>query len=520
VSHSDREPPPGKGKSGQYSLASGGAISLASQAFRSALKMAAQIVIARFLVPSDYGLVALMAPVLALAQLLSDFGLGQTIIQSREISSNEISVLFWLSMALNVCLSAVLMATVPLLVWLYHEPRLMTLGVTLAFLVPIAGLATIPVSLLIKNLRLVPLAGFDVVPPLVALVAGTIAAASGLTYWAIVVSLFADSITGAVIAWCLCGWFPSRPRREGLSWRLVKVGGHLTGVNAANFLTSTVDNVLLSIAWGATALGLYDKGYKIVTQPAGQLLYPISRLALPLLVRTADDKDRYRQEFCHILRLVMILMYPGLVFIAVMAKPLVSLLLGANWLSIAPVISWLSIGCFSLPIYTSTNWIFMSQQRSGEQLRYSVATSVVSIAGFVIGLPWGPVGVAAAAGLTYSVLATPLTCWGATRSGFVALRDLATVVVPSLAAAIPTAVILLLLDDHLPDGLLARLLVGVLAAYVCFFVFICAFPPERRLFQAVLRRQTHVVQRLVRTRFSQRWLGHNSDRRASKNPVP
>ena len=171
---------------------------------------------------------------------------------------------------------------------------------------------------------------------------------------------------------------------------LVVSGGHFTLFNLAQYITTSFDNILIATTLGAVPLGLYDRAYKTVTLPFGQLLAPVDRIAVPLLVRLLPEPQRYKRAYLSMLELVLVLIAPGLMFGIFMAEPLMSILLGPKWTGIAPIVSWFCFGALASPIYSSTFWLFVSQGRTDKLLRYGLLTSLVSVIGFAAGLPWGP----------------------------------------------------------------------------------------------------------------------------------
>src|SRR5262249_2974098 len=155
-----------------------------------------------------------------------------------------------------------------------------------------------------------------------------------------------------------------------------------------------------------------------------QLLMPVSRVAVPLLTRLRADPYRYKSAYLDMLRVMMLVGVPGILFTMIMARPLVMLLLGQQWDGVAPIFFWLCLGSLASPVYSSIFWLFMTQDQTKRQMVYVTATSVISIVAFVAGLPWGPVGVSAGAGLSFLLISTPLVCWGATKNGIVRPADL------------------------------------------------------------------------------------------------
>jgi polysaccharide transporter, PST family len=465
----------------------GGVTIIVAQVFRLLIRLTAQVAVARLLLPGDYGLIAMAAPVIALVQLVANLGLGQAVIQHPDIRQDEVSSLFWLGLVINIFMSVLVGLFSPILAWLYHDSRLILVCIVLAGLIPISGLTTQPAALLSRNLRFGTLALLDVAPPAVNLSTAFVAAWFGWGCWSLIVGMASESVFGAVLLWCVSTWRPSLIAFNKSTWGLVAVGGHLTLFKLAQYLTTTCDNILISTTQGAIALGLYDKAYKTVTLTVGQLLAPTNQIALPLLTRLLREPDRYKRAYVSMLQIPLLFGAPGILYVLVFAKPLMSILLGSNWNGIAPMVSWLCLGSLASPLYSSSYWLFVSQGRAREQVRYGIITSVISIVSFVAGLPWGPAGVAAGAGLSFFFLCTPLTCWAVTRAGPVNSGDLLFAVLPMAAASLAAVGALLTISRIAPTDQLGPLTLAFLAAHATFFAFLFCLPSGRRLIQNTWR---------------------------------
>jgi polysaccharide transporter, PST family len=454
----------------------GSATTFVAQGARFLVKLATQILIARLLVPADYGLIAMIAPILSLSYLMGELGLGQAVILQPSITSAELSALFWFSLAINSVLAAALMLLSPGIAWLYHEQRTVPITLALAALLPISGMAAQHIALLNRQMRFAVLAVLDVVPPAIGLTAGLTAARSGWAYWSLIAVAVAETFATLVLAWSLSGWRPSGPTRRWQIGQLIQVGSHITGYNLAGYVTTSLDNILLGLFKGSTALGLYDRGYKLVTQPIGQLLTPVGRVAMPLLTRLRPDAYRYRCAYLDMLRIMMLVATPGILFAMLMARPLISLLLGPRWDGVAPVFAWLCLGSLASPLYSSTFWLFTTQDQTKRQMIYVTTTSVISALAFVMGLPWGPDGVAAGAGLSFVLISTPLVCWGATKDGFVTRSDLAVALLPLVIAGSVTALALQIVRTSVPVDGAAMLATCAALSYVIFVGALLCMP--------------------------------------------
>jgi polysaccharide transporter, PST family len=471
----------------------GTAATFVSQGGRAVVRLAGQIVIARLLLPADYGLVAMVAPILSLTYLMGELGLGQAVIFEPKITAADVSGLFWCGVLLNTGLAVGLALISPGIAWLYHEPRTIPITLVLAALLPVSGLAVQPMALLNRHMRFVALAILDVVPSATGLIVGLLAAWHDWAYWSLIAFAIAETLTTVLLAWSLSQWRPSRPAYDPRVKRLIQVGLHITGYNLAGYATNSFDHILLGATWGSGPLGLYDRGYKLVVQPVAQLTTPIGRVAVPLLMRLRPNAGRYKRAYLDMLRIMLLLVTPGILFAMAMAQPLMLLLLGRHWTGVAPAFAWLCLGGVASPLYASTFWLFTTQDRTRQQTIYVATTSVISVVAFVAGLPWGPNGVAAGAGLSLFCVSTPLICWGATREGAVATADLIGALVPFLIAGLATTGALVVVRVHLAPTGLGTLATAAALSYAVFVGVLFCLPSG----QPIIRRAWHLGQTLA-----------------------
>ena len=120
---------------------------------RMILQFCSQVVLARLLFPADFGLLAMVGPVITFVQVLNDIGLGQVIIQRAKLAQEQVSSLFWINLAISSILTLVVAAASPLFSLLYGEPRVTGLMIALGCLIPITTLGIHPGSLLIRKMR-------------------------------------------------------------------------------------------------------------------------------------------------------------------------------------------------------------------------------------------------------------------------------------------------------------------------------------------------------------------------------
>ena len=425
-------------------VVNGAGATVAAQGVKFCLRFGSAIVLGRLLVPADFGIVAMVSPVLAFIGTLNDLGFAQAIVQRRDITAAQVSHLFWINVLASLVLAAVLMLAAPLVGWLYGEPR--TVGITLAMTVSlvIGTLGIVPSALLSRQMRFVAASAIEVGSLVVSVGLSIGLALAGFGYWSLVLAQIASTATGMVAVFAAAGWRPRFRHTRAPIGSLVRFGANLTGVNLATYVSMMADNIIVGAVAGKNALGLYDRSYTLALQPLGQLMAPLGRVAMPLLSRFEDDPDRLRWSYLLMVRLGVLLTAPAMIVCVVLHGPVIALLLGPRWAAAAPVFAWICLGGVFASIFSSTGWLFTVQDRTGEQLRLSLATAAISVASFAIGIAWGVEGVAAASSLSFILLQTPLMLRGLTRTGCVGRADLGRALWPAAVAGALTVLAVLL----------------------------------------------------------------------------
>lgn len=422
----------------------GGALTLVSQILKFIMKFGSTVVITHLLRPAEFGLIAMVSPILGFVSAFNDLGFGQAIVQREQIAEDQISALFWRNMALSCGLALLLCLISPAVGLVYHEPRTIRILIALAGLLVLSALSIVPGALLKRHMQY----GSLVITELASILAGVVvtigSAMAGSGYWSLVLGQLATSLTSVIGLFVFSRWHPSRVKRASGMGALTRFGAHLTVVNIATYFSITADNMIVGAVIGKVELGLYDRSYTLTVQPLNQLLAPLNQVSIPLLSRMQGSPALFKQTYLNMLRTALMFVVPAMLFASLLAKSVIPLLLGSRWVAAAPIFAWVCFGGLTLPLFSSTGWVFTTQDRTSEQMRCSIYTALISIASFAIGVHWGAVGVAAASALSFNFIQTPLMLLAMTRAGSIRRSDIARSLVPFLGATLVVATVLFL----------------------------------------------------------------------------
>lgn len=371
-----------------------------AQLLRAALTVASNIVVARLLLPKDYGIFAMAALISGFLLQFASLRVHLAVIQRREVTDAQLSTLFWLQLVWSVGLSAVCWAAGPLAAAWFDEAELATLLGILSLTLPLNAAYGWQLTVLRRELKFRAVALIDICSFALATVTVVVLAWRGFGYWALAGGMLAERIFGAIIAWVCVPWRPGLPRRGTGVRSFFAFGAHVTASGLLAFATRNVDNALIGWRWGATALGEYTRAYAVFISPLSQLFPPLHEVMVPLLSRAQDRERDLLQLFTLAVRLLAWLTMPLSAFILVAAEPLIVVLLGAPWRGAAPILQWLSLGGIVQAVHASLGWLYLARAHSREVMHFSAIAATVTVVSFLVGLPFGPVYVAA----SYSVV--------------------------------------------------------------------------------------------------------------------
>ena len=391
---------------------------MTAQAVKFVLHTGSTVLLARLLLPSDFGLVAMVTAITGFVALFKDAGLSAATVQREEITHQQVSTLFWINVALSTCVMLVVAALAPLLVILYNEPRLLLITVAIGALFVVGGLTVQHQALLRRQMEFKKLSIIEIGSMAGGVLVAISMALAGLGYWALVGLTAGTTLTNCVLVWTLCPWRPSLPSRDSGVGSMLRFGGNMTAFSFVNHFSRNMDNVLIGWWWGAGPLGLYAKAYSLLMLPITQINAPVSAVVIPALSRLQNEPERYRRFYRRAINLVATAGMPICAFAFAAADPLVLFFLGERWAPMVPIFMALGPAAFAGTLNIANGWVFVSLGRADRQFRWGLVMAVITVTAFIIGLPWGPLGVAIAysavfvasrwPGLAYCFRGTPL----------------------------------------------------------------------------------------------------------------
>lgn len=385
-----------------------GAVVLGTRALQLLITLASTMVLARLLRPSDFGLVAMAAVLFGVAHTINNLGLSLAVTQRENIEHEELSSLFWVSLAFTATIALVTVGLAPVVAWFFQEPILIAITACMALGIFVSGFVNIKIGILRREMRFGALSTAEIIGSLAGAAGGVGLAFLGFGVWALVAQQLIWLCVQTLIIWNLTDWKPSPPSHMADSKplrELLTYGGQTTLVRLLNEFAEQLDRILVGRLAGASALGLYQMAHRWSSLPALQLIVPMKSVAVSSFSRLQKDVDRYRAHARLLFSAVLSLALPALAFLAVDAPQVIRILLGPQWTEVVPLFRILAGAAFMGCASRIMIWVYLSEGRTGTRLRWTLLSRPITILFVLAGIPWGAMGIATGYALSLSLLA-------------------------------------------------------------------------------------------------------------------
>lgn len=368
----------------------------AANLIRQLLNFVIGVILARVLIPDEFGLLGMVLVFAGLANLFVGQGMGAVIIQKQNLEKRHLDSLFWLNLVLGFFCCILFTVASPWIADFYNEPVLRPLVKLFSLTFILNALNVVPNALLNKHIESRKLAVAETGAIFFSGIAGISLALGGWGVWSLVWQAILLALLTTVFTWLVTPW---RPRIYFDPVAIKDTAGytlHLLGCNFINYLERNFDNLLIGRFISAYALGLYTRAYQLMLLPLSQVSWVAARVFFPVLSAMQQDQDRTRRIYLQATRGVALITFPLMIGLLMVSRPFVLCLYGEKWSGMILLLQILCLVGMMQSIATTFGWIYNSQGRTDLQLKLGVLSAIVTLTAFIIGLRWGVVGVAIA----------------------------------------------------------------------------------------------------------------------------
>lgn len=428
------------------------------------------VVLARILIPEDFGLIGMLSVFIALSQTFIESGLGTGLIQRQERKDIDFSTLFVFNLGVSLFFYVLLFFSAPLISYFFQKPQLTDLIRVLGLTLLINAFAIVQQTKLTIEIDFKSIAKSNVIGMITGGFCGVIAALNGYGVWSLVTQSIAGAFASSVSLWFLSHWNPSVAFSRKSFNSLFGYGSKLLLAGLYAQTLNNVYNVCVGKFYSTSSLGCYTRAKSFADISAGTITSILKEATFPILASVQHDKEKLVSIYSRMIRISAFLIIPVMTLIALLAKPIVTLLLTEKWVCIIPLLQWMVFSRVFLPLSAINLNLLNAIGRSDLFLKVDLSKLPLTILAMIITIPLGVKVMVIGHVVTSAMFFVINAYLPGKLFGYGAIKQLKDIF-PFFIAGIGMAILVVILICFI-DNMVFKLFFGVVFG-VIIYLFIC-----------------------------------------------
>lgn len=347
------------------------------------------LVLARLLTPHEYGLIGYITILTAIFNSIVDSGFSSALIRKKDIRAIDYNTAFIFNIIISILLCAAMFLLARPISRFFNEPQLVQLVKAMSVIVVINGLAIIQRTNLTRNVDFKTQTKASLISSISSGIVGIGMALYGFGVWSLVGQQITRQLLNTVCLWILNKWLP----RFEFSWQsfreLFNFGWKLLASGLIDTIWKQVSNMVIGKYYSTSSLGQYTRGQQFADIFSANMTSIIQRVSYPVLSSIQDERNRMKEGYRKIIKVTMFLSFVLMFGLAAIAMPLLTVLIGKQWMEAA---HYLQILCFSMclyPLHAINLNMLQVQGRSDLFLKLEIIKKIIAIGPILLGIFMG-----------------------------------------------------------------------------------------------------------------------------------
>lgn len=369
--------------------ASGFAYKFAERAGAQGINFVVQIILARILMPEEYGIIALVTVFITICDVFVTYGFGNSLVVNKNSDSKDFSTCFYFGLGFAAVIYLIVFFGAPSIASFYDNPLLTPVVRVMGLRVPIAAVNSVQHAYVQKHMWFKKFFYATLVGTVVSGIIAVIMAYAGFGVWALVEQYLGNVLMDTVCLWIIVGW---RPTRE-FSWQRLKAiydyGWKILAVGLIDTFYGQLRNLIIGKKYSSEDLAYYNRGYRFPSFGMRLIEPTVNTVLFPALSQNQDNQKQMRDITRKVMMASTFIISPIMVGLAVVAKPLVLVLLTKKWL---PCVIYLQIGCLAnlfRPNQFINNCVVRASGNSGLLLKLDILKKAIGLVILLISMNFG-----------------------------------------------------------------------------------------------------------------------------------
>ncbi len=363
------------------------------------------VILARLLSPSDFGMIGMLTIFLSISQIFVDCGFSNALIRKKDVSSADYGTAFTVNFLISCVCFALLFISAPFVSDFYKMPELESVMRVISLSILINALFTVHKAKLTKNVDFKTQSKVSFLAAAISGALGISLAYCDFGVWSLVWQNISNAGLNLVFFTILLKWFP-RPCINRASFNeLFGFGSKLLVSSLIHSVYSNMYNIVIGRCFTAAKLGFYTRADHLAAFPSSNVASILNRVTYPILSKLQDDPDKLLDVYKKYLQLSCFFVFPLMMGLCALAKPVIILLLGEKWDGAIFLMQILCLGLMFDPICNINLNVLYVKGRSDLVLRLEIIKKTIAVAILIVSLYYGLVGMCVGRAI-YGVIST------------------------------------------------------------------------------------------------------------------
>lgn len=344
------------------------------------------LVLARMLTPAEYGLIGIILIFVNVFNSIVNSGFSAALIRKKDATDDDYSTVFITNMAISIVLAIALFFSAPLIADFFNQPQLDALSKAMSCIVIINALGLVQFTILTKRIDFKTHTKISLIASISSGIIGICMAFAGYGVWSLVGQQISRQLLNTLLLWLYNKWIPKMHFSTKSFKELFGFGWKLLVSSLIDVIWKDIYQVVIGKCYNAATLGQYSRAHHFSSLFSSNLTIIIQRVTYPVLSSIQDDKEKMKNAYRRVIKVTMLITFVLMLGLAAIAKPMIEVLVGNQWLIAA---SFLPIICFRMMLYPlqALNLNMLQVQgRSDLFLRLEIIKKAIAVIPLLLGI--------------------------------------------------------------------------------------------------------------------------------------
>jgi O-antigen/teichoic acid export membrane protein len=356
---------------------------------RQGVRFVIGIVLARLLFPEQFGLIGMLTIFMAVARSFLDSGFGAALIQKREPTLTDTCSIFYFNIVVGLVAAGLLCLVAPRIASFYNQPILTPLTRAMSLIIVINSFGLIQSIILSKQINFKTQTKVSLIAGTLSGIMGIILATAGFGVWSLVVQQVSGSLFSTILLWLFSTWRPALIFSFNALKDMFGFGSRLLVSGVLNQIFDNIYLLVIGKLFSAADLGYFTRANTLQALPSQTLSEMVGRVTFPVFSSIQEDLNRLKRGLKKALTVLALVNFPVMVGLAVIARPLVVVLLTEKWAECIPYLQLLCMLGLLYPLHVINLSVLQALGRSDLFLRLEIIKKVLIVINIVVTWRWG-----------------------------------------------------------------------------------------------------------------------------------